>query len=309
MSEPQGGIVPEPRRSALFLLLRAEKRDAEARRAVVKAVARTPALAGKLAELDPRAKLTANVALGTDLWDLASPGGRPDGFRAFREFGVDSHRAPDTGGDLLLHASSERADLCFELALRFMEPLGGSVEVLDEIHGFRYLDERDLTGFIYGAENPKGRARARVALIGEDDRRFGGGSFVLVQRYVLDQAKWKALSRTEQEKVIGRRKADSVELSDRTKPVTAHISRVVIEEEGEELEIVRHSYPYGTVSEHGLLFIAYNRDLDTFEKMLARMTGVSGDELRDDVLNFSQAVSGATFFAPSLRTLRSLAAK
>ena len=199
-----------------------------------------------------------------------------------------------------------RRDLCFELGFEIRQQLGGSVEVLDEVEGFRYLDSRDLTGFIDGTENPKGRRRARVALIGNEDPRFTGGSFVFTQRYVHDLARWNQLSRRDQEKVIGRSKRDSVELGERAKPPTAHISRVVIEENGEELEIVRHSLPYGTPSECGLFFIAYNRNLDTLEKMLARMLGTTGDGHHDRLLDFTRAVSGATFFAPSLGLLRGL---
>ena len=56
----------------------------------------------------------------------------------------------------------------------------------EEIHGFRYRDSRDLTGFINGTENPKGRARALAALIGDEDRPFADGSYVAVQRYAQD---------------------------------------------------------------------------------------------------------------------------
>ena len=92
----------------------------------------------------------------------------------------------------------------------------------------------------------------------------------------------------------------------RAKPPTAHISRVVIEEDGEELEIVRHSFPYGTVSEHGLFFIAYTKDLDIPERMLGRMMGTSGDGLHDHLMDYTRAVSGAHFFAPSLHVPKSL---
>jgi len=100
---------------------------------------------------------------------------------------------------------------------------------------------------------------------------------------------WAQLSVAEQEKVIGRRKRDSQELSDRAKPPTAHISRTVIEVDGEELEIVRHSFPYGTTSESGLFFLAYTRDLAIPEQMLARMIGTSGDGLHDRLMEFSRA--------------------
>jgi putative iron-dependent peroxidase len=192
--------------------------------------------------------------------------------------------------------------------MQIRRALGDRVAVAEEVHGFRYLDSRDLTGFIDGTENPKGRARAAAALIGPEDPDVAGGSCVFTQRYVHDLARWAELPVREQEQVIGRRKRDSRELSDRAKPATAHISRTVIEEGGEELEILRHSFPYGTTSECGLFFVAYTRDLAIPERMLRRMMGVSGDGLRDRLMEFSRAVSGATFFAPSLRGLRALGA-
>jgi putative iron-dependent peroxidase len=81
----------------------------------------------------------------------------------------------------------------------------------------------------------------------------------------------------------------------------------VIEEDGEELEILRHSFPYGTTSERGLFFIAYTRDLAIPRKMLTRMLGASGDGLHDRLMEFTRAVSGAHFFAPSRRTIEALA--
>jgi putative iron-dependent peroxidase len=83
--------------------------------------------------------------------------------------------------------------------------------VAKEIRGFRYRDSRDLTGFIDGTENPKGKARAVAALIGEEDRPFAGGSYVAVQRYVHDLERWRRLDDREQEQIIGRTKRGSVE--------------------------------------------------------------------------------------------------
>jgi putative iron-dependent peroxidase len=305
-AQPQSGILPEARESALFLILRVPE-PGGARSAVAKVVSSFPARTQRLAARDPRAKLVSVVSLGPEFWDVVSPAGRPSGFRRFRALEAAGRRAPNTGGDLLFHIIARRPDICFELALETRRELGAAVEVMDEVHGFRYLDARDLTGFIDGTENPKGsKTRARVALIGDEDPAFAGGSFVVTQRYVHELEKWGGLALREQERVIGRRKRDSAELSDRAKPPTAHISRVVIEEDGEELEIVRHSFPYGSTSEAGLFFIAYNKTQDTFEKMLARMMGTAGDDLHDRLMDFTVPVSGAMFFAPSLRVLRSL---
>lgn len=305
MSQPQSAILPEPGPSALFLILRARDRARDAAR-LAQAAARVPALTQQLARREPRGKLVSAVGFGRELWEALSPGRSPRHWRPFRTIEAGARRAPATGGDLLVHLLSGRPDLCFELALRIRAELGDAAEVMEEVHGFRYLDLRDLTGFIDGTENPKGRSRAGVALIGADDREFAGGSFAFTQRYVHDLRHWGALPVREQEQIIGRRKRDSQELSDRAKPATAHISRTVIEEGGQELEIVRHSFPYGTTDEPGLFFIAYTRDLAIPEKMLSRMLGTSGDGLHDRLMEFSRAVSGASFFAPSLRVLRAL---
>ena len=247
------------------------------------------------------------LSFGSGFWDVISPNKRPTGLRPFTAIDTGGHTAPSTGGDILLHIISKREDLNFELAMQVRNRFGDMVEVMDEVHGFRYLDSRDLTGFIDGTENPEGdEERAEVALIGAEDADFAGGSYVFTQRYVHNLKKWSTLSEQEQEGAVGRRKADSEELPDAIKPPTAHISRVVIEENGEELEIVRHSFPYGTLNEHGLFFIAYTKDLAIPEKMLQRMLGTSGDGQHDHLMDFTQAVSGAHFFAPSLDVLISL---
>jgi putative iron-dependent peroxidase len=262
-------------------------------------------VAAGLARQDPRAQLRCVVGLGARFWDALRPGRRPAGLRPFRAVSAGNRRAPSTGGDLLVHVLSRRRDLSFELALQLRGALGDAARILEDVDGFEYLDSRDLTGFIDGTENPKGaRRRARVALIGREDPPFAGGSYVFTQRYVHDLAKWKRLSTRSQERAVGRTKSDSREL--RAVPPTAHISRVVIEEDGKELEIVRHSFPYGDTREHGLFFIAYNRNLDTLEKMLARMIGTAADRRHDALLDYTRAVSGATFFAPSLRILKGL---
>ncbi len=52
---------------------------------------------------------------------------------------------------------------------------------VDETHGFKYFDDRDLVGFIDGTKNPVGEAYVEVAIIGDEDAAFAGGSYVIVQ--------------------------------------------------------------------------------------------------------------------------------
>jgi len=306
--EPQTGIAADEAEHARCVIVRIREPAAAGLRAA-RVLARVPAVTEKVRALDRRAKLMCTVGIGPEFFAVVSPHRRPRGLRPFAAITSNGRAAPNTGGDLLFHIVSKRADLNFELALRLVGELGDLVGASEDVAGFRYLDSRDLTGFIDGTENPKGKERARVALVGDEDPVFAGGSYVFTQRYVHDLRMWATRSLAEQEGAIGRRKRDSKELSDRMKPPTAHIRRVTIEESGEELEIVRHSFPYGTVSEAGLFFIAYTKDLGIPERMLARMMGTSGDGLHDHLMDFTRAVSGATFFAPSLEVLRSLTAR
>jgi putative iron-dependent peroxidase len=301
--DPQPGILPEPSAHARFVVLRASDPLAAA-----KAAGGIPGLTAKLSALDEGARLCCTVGLGPELWDRISPGKRPAKLAQFAPLGSGTLFAPSSGGDVLLHILSRRVDLNYELAARAHAAFGGSVSVMDDVTGFRYLDGRDLTGFLDGTENPKGRkARAEAALIGKEDPDFAGGSYVFTQRYVHDLARFAQIPLAEQEGAVGRRKRDSKELSDKKKPATSHVSRVVIEENGEELEILRHSFPYGNLAESGLFFIAYTRDLEIPQKMLRRMYGLAEDGLHDQLMEFTKAVSGAHFFAPSLKLLKSLA--
>ncbi len=198
-----------------------------------------------------------------------------------------------------MHIRSDRRDLNFDLARRFRRMLGTAVSVVEEVQGFRYLDSRDLTGFVDGTENPAGEDRAAVAIVGDGDPPFAGGSYVAIQRYVHDLAAWERLAVAEQEKIIARTKADDIEFKSEDKPATAHIKRVSIKEDGKSLEILRHSMPYGDTGACGLYFIAYCNTPDHFDKMLARMLVAGADGHYDHLMQYSAAVTGASFFAPS----------
>jgi putative iron-dependent peroxidase len=304
MPTPQPGVLPAGGPHAYFLTFTAA--GGAERTVLSNAILDSLSSARALAKKAKTARLQCTLGIGSELWDRLSPATRPAGLRPFRAVTANGRVAPATGGDLFLQITSGRHDLNLDLAMRLARRLQPLATVADEIHGFRYLDSRDLTGFIDGTENPKGKARAAAALIGEEDRPFAGGSYVAVQRYVHDLERWRMLDDREQEQIFGRTKRGGVELSRAKKPQTAHISRVVIERDGAELQILRQSYPWGTVREAGLYFAAYTKSLDVFDVMLARMMGTTGDGLHDRLMEFSRAVTGATFFVPSIETLSSL---
>ena len=146
------------------------------------------------------------------------------------------------------------------LAGQVMNRLTGLGQVLDEVHGFKYFDERDLMGFVDGTENPGGRAATAAALIGDEDSDFAGGSYVIVQKYLHDLTAWNALPVVVQERIIGRTKLDDIELADDVKPSNSHVAlNTITDESGEERQIVRDNMPFGRVGtgEFGTYFIGY----------------------------------------------------
>lgn len=272
-----------------------------------KAAAALPALTQTFAAKLDLPTLSSSLGFGASVWPRLFDVAAPRGLAAFSPISNGNRLAPATPADLFLHIHSPSHDANFQLARAAMELFGDSVQVVEEIHGFSHRHNRDLTGFVDGTENPTGDDRAEVALVGEDSPVFQGGSFVSIQRYVHDMRRWNALPVPDQEGAVGRTKETDEELPDDIKPPSAHIARVVIEENGEELQIVRHSLPYGTTIEAGLYFVAYCASPAPFRKMLKRMVEDDAEGNHDRLLDFTRAVTGASFFAPSVEMLEGLA--
>ena len=179
-----------------------------------------------------------------------------------------------TPGDLLLHIRHERMDLCFEFATQVMNRLAGAAAVVDEVHGFRFFDERDLLGFVDGTENPVGAAAGAATLVGEADPGFAGGSYVIVQKYVHDMDAWNALSTEEQERAIGRSKLSDIEMPDEVKPTNSHVAlNTITDPDGTQRQILRANMPFGELGreEFGTYYIAYAATPAVTELMLANM--------------------------------------
>ncbi|MFF0814804.1 Dyp-type peroxidase [Rhodococcus sp. NPDC003318] len=258
-------------------------------------------LARSVALRVPGAGLELVVAVGSDAWDRLFPGPRPAQLRPFREVRGARHVAPATPGDLLFHIRAMSHDACFELAHRITQRLAGAATVVEEVHGFRYLESRDLIGFVDGTGNPTGRAALAAVTVGDEDPPFAGGSYVHVQRYVHDLAAWEALPVAEQERVVGRTKPDDTEMPPAVRPANSHTALTSITDaDGTDLEIVRANLAYGRAGgEKGTYFIGYSRDPAVTERMLRNMVVGDPPGNHDRLLDFSTAVTGTAFFAPS----------
>jgi putative iron-dependent peroxidase len=219
----------------------------------------------------------------------------------FREIRSGGRHAVSTPGDLLFHIRAKRMDLCFELATQIMARIGDAVSPADEVQGFRYFDDRDLIGFVDGTENPRGQEAIDAVLVGEEDAAFSGGSYVIVQKYLHDLARWDALSTEAQERIIGRKKLSDIELDASVKPSSSHSSLTTIIEDGKEIKILRDNMPFGrpTQGEFGTYFIGYSRSPSTTELMLENMFVGRPPGNYDRLLDFSRAVTGNLFFVPS----------
>jgi putative iron-dependent peroxidase len=190
-----------------------------------------------------------------------------------------------------------------------MSQFGDAVAPFDEVHGFRYFDNRDLMGFVDGTENPVGDDALAATAIGDEDPAFAGGSYVITQKYLHDLAGWDELSTEEQENIIGRKKLSDIELADGVKPDNAHSALTSVTIDGEDVDIVRDNMPFGSVSqgEFGTYFIGYAKSVAITELMLRNMFLGDPPGNYDRILDFSTAVSGNLFFVPSQPMLDGLA--
>jgi porphyrinogen peroxidase len=250
----------------------------------------------------PGGGLAIVAGVGSAAWDRLFAGPRPVELHPFRPLDGPLHRAVATAGDLLFHIRAATMDLCWELASLLVGRLAGAAAVLDEVHGFRYFDERDLLGFVDGTENPTGPAVEAAVIVGDEDPTFAGGSYVIVQKYLHDMVAWNALTVEEQERVIGRAKLSNVEMDDDVKPANSHVAlNTIVEPDGTQRQILRDNMPFGSLGagESGTYFIGYAATPSVTELMLQNMFLGDPPGNYDRILDFSTAVTGTLFFVPT----------
>jgi porphyrinogen peroxidase len=246
------------------------------------------------------------IGFGSTLWSKLSVDA-PAGLADFAVInGAHGHVAPSTQHDIWVWVHGTGADVVLDSAAAVTDALAVVATLADETACFVYHDSRDLTGFIDGTANPPPTGAPEVALIA-DGLPGAGGSHVIAQRWVHDLSSFAELDVTAQEHVFGRTKPDSVAIPREARPVDSHIMRAeLLDADGEEREIYRRSVPFGNVQERGLYFLGFSAEVDRFDAMLARMYGTSGDDIHDRLLEFTHAVTGSYYFAPSVDDLVAL---
>jgi len=234
-----------------------------------------------------------------ELWREVAPDDAPAGLEGFNAdlVGIDGFVMPATQHDAVLWLSGSAYDVIFEVARTAIAELRQLASLVEETSSWPYRHDRDLTGFVDGTENPSLIDAPELTLVPEG-RPGAGGTILLLQKWAHDALAWESLADSEQERVIGRTKPDSVELED--KPTDSHVASTDQDRFG---KIFRRNMPYGTVTDHGTMFVGFSAEQRPLSTMLESMAGRAGG-VRDALTRYTRPVSGAYYFVPSIQRLR-----
>lgn len=297
MPQAQRGICAEPNLHAHYLIFNVTSEDNHEIRQLLAQVLN---IFEHYDEEHYESMVSGFIAVGCNYWLELYPGLIPIELAPFPDMHCGDRIAPVSPCDLFIQIRADRADVCFAMACDVFGLLEPHVELVEQVKGFRFFDGRDLTGFVDGTENPKGMRRQEVAIVGDEDPDFAGGSYIHIQRYKHKMDLWNRLPLKQQEDIYGRTKEQDIEYANQDKAPFAHTKRTSLkDDQGKSIEILRQSMPYGDLQEQGLFFISCARSAKPFTLMLKSM--IFGDEQGhyDRILDFTSAETGAAFFAPS----------
>jgi putative iron-dependent peroxidase len=291
VSQPQAGIFALGTASHAYLEFDSREADVAAD-ALVRAIA---------SMREPRSTMGGvNLVAGfrPELWRRAAPDDAVEATSFERDIvGVEGYTMPATQHDALLWLSGSAYDVVFDVARAAIASLEPLATIAEETSSWPYHHDLDLTGFIDGTENPTLLDAPEVALI-SDGGPGAGSTILLLQKWIHDATAWEALPVEKQELVMGRRKADSIELDD--KPDDSHVASTDQDRFG---EIFRRNMPFGTVTEHGTMFVGFSADQQRLVAMLESMAGLTSGA-PDALTAYTRPVTGAYYVVPSSDALR-----
>ncbi len=259
-------------------------------------------------EVDPRQALTwlldgfnpdwGVLGLGEPL--IKALGSEVPGLRTFKALSGASCAIPSTQQALWILLRGQGPSELFDWFERIQSLTDGEFILDDAMDTFTYADGRDLTGYVDGTANPSPEESPAVALVASGEG-LAGSSFVAVQRWEHDLARFRSHSQTQRDFMIGRSIESNDELDDA--PASAHVKRTAQEEFEPEAFMVRRSMPWATAQAQGLEFIAYCKSLEAFEQVLRRMAGLD-DGIVDALFTFSRPVTGGYYWCPPVKSGR-----
>jgi len=305
MAREQTGVCAEPNLHGLLLLFNALDGHAQALRRLF---ADLPYEMGRLADQFSEANLNTTLAIGAAYWDSLYPKQRPAGLASFHSLEVGDLAMPASPADFLLYLRADRYDVvhlaCQHVVTSFMQ----HADLIEQTHLFRFMDGRSLTGFVLEPPYISGRKKRELALIPtEAQPDFAQGSYVHLQRYRLDVARWQMLTQAQQEQIIGKTKLDASPLADEQLTGDSHAQRCqLFGAEAARFDLVFQDMPFAQMRAQGHVSIGFSRDATAFVRWLEQRMG-DGVQHYDLLLDYIQADSGAAFFAPSINFLEDAA--
>lgn len=301
----QTGITAEASSDANFILLDAvEGKEAQLRHAL----ATFPELIKSIQAQFPDAELHAAIGFSTHAFIRITEHEKPKELAPFPTYSGEFLSVTDAAFDMIMHIRANRQDAVHILSLKLFKAMSDSAILREQTHCFKYLDNRDFTGFVDGTENPQGEDRTSVALVDDSDPAYQGGSYLNYLKFVHDLEKWEHQELKIQEDTYGRTKYDNEEYASQEKSPHAHTKRTSLKDEhGKSLEILRQSMPFGDLTEQGLVFVSYSKTPAIFDLMLKSM--IEGDEegRADHLMKYTQTSTGSAFYIPTPDFLAKLA--
>lgn len=294
----QSGVLSNPTTHVEFLTFTL-KDQALNKDDIDDALSQLPGIEKSIRQKDPSAGLTVSIGFSANAWPILMPDvSMPPELHPFPAMQSDNRAFPSTSGDIFLMIKSERVDLNFQVAKYSSRALSDIALLIEDIQGYKYLDNRDMIDFVDGTENPIDDDRVASVLVDEGEPSHRGGSYLTVQRYIDRDVLWDQESTEKQEKIIGRTKMDDIELSDEDKPAWAHNAKSKVEIDGEEVKMFRQNRPYGNAIEHGTMFIGFCATPSIIEMSLNQMIFADKNGDYDRLLDFVEAKTGANYFMP-----------
>lgn len=300
MDKAQSGIYAEPNLHGLTLFCHVMSDDVDSLR---RKLARFPAIIKDLDARFSEAMLTGFVAVGSEYWDILYPHKRPLQLQTFPELSDGDRAAPRHPYDLIIQVRCDRFDANYLAGRTLIEWFGYDIEVVEQIRSFRYLDGRDLTGFIDAPDNPRGMRKRTVALLNADhDSDFVDGSYLFVQKFRHDLRRWDYLGPEKQAQIMGRDKVSGERLSEATiDGVTHAVKSRLVDDNEQPLPMLRQNMPWGDLREQGLLALYFSHTPKAVIHWLKNRYYADEQGAYDPLLDYSQAVSNSSFFVPSER--------
>lgn len=301
MTTTEQVITSKLTRAAMFLVFKFKDNSAATRNTVINLLGDVSSLVRGVGFRSRDNRMSCITSIGSDAWDFLFGDPRPKLLHTFKEIDGE-YKAPSTPGDLLFHVRADSMDMCFDFSHAVMDRLKDVASVIDETHGFKFFDERDLLGFVDGTENPTGAEALGFTIIGDEDPYFAGGSYVIVQKYLHNLDKWNAIPTEIQEQIIGRHKVSDIELRDYEKSTYSHnVLNKLYDDKGNQIKIFRDNMPFGEIGtqQFGTYFIGYSKDPRVIEKMLDNMFIGNPKSNYDRILDVSTPVTGTLFFSPT----------